>query len=208
MQGADGPGRRAHDERASGRQGHRRGTGASLPSVSRAVDGLVQAATSSPRRGHRRTAAFATSTLTEDGERLGAAAHRRPHGRAGELHRRRSTQTQRRKLDAALDSLLEREEIATCTAQLKEDLEVTRYRHLITDDNPKWWTLGAMCFALFMIMLDNTVVNVALPSIQQRPRRQPLEPRVDDQRLHAQLRACCWRPAGASATSSAAAGCS
>jgi len=44
---------------------------------------------------------------------------------------------------------------------------MTRYRHLITDDNRKWWTLGAMCFALFMIMLDNTVVNVALPSIQR-----------------------------------------
>jgi len=44
---------------------------------------------------------------------------------------------------------------------------VTRYRHLITDSNRKWWTLGAMCFALFMIMLDNTVVNVALPSIQR-----------------------------------------
>ena len=44
---------------------------------------------------------------------------------------------------------------------------MSRYRHLITDDNRKWWTLGAMCFALFMIMLDNTVVNVALPSIQQ-----------------------------------------
>jgi EmrB/QacA subfamily drug resistance transporter len=43
----------------------------------------------------------------------------------------------------------------------------TRYSHLITDENRKWWTLGAMCFALFMIMLDNTVVNVALPSIQQ-----------------------------------------
>ncbi|HEX8753915.1 MAG TPA: MFS transporter [Solirubrobacterales bacterium] len=43
---------------------------------------------------------------------------------------------------------------------------MTRYRHLITEDNRKWWTLGAMCFALFMIMLDNTVVNVALPSIQ------------------------------------------
>jgi EmrB/QacA subfamily drug resistance transporter len=42
-----------------------------------------------------------------------------------------------------------------------------RYGHLITDDNRKWWTLGAMCFALFMIMLDNTVVNVALPSIQK-----------------------------------------
>ena len=44
---------------------------------------------------------------------------------------------------------------------------MTRYRHLITEDNRKWWTLGAMCFALFMIMLDNTIVNVALPSIQQ-----------------------------------------
>ena len=41
-------------------------------------------------------------------------------------------------------------------------------RHrLITEDNSRWWTLGAMCFALFMIMLDNTVVNVALPSIQR-----------------------------------------
>jgi len=44
---------------------------------------------------------------------------------------------------------------------------MTRYRHLITDYNRKWWTLGAMCFALFMVMLDNTVVNVALPSIQR-----------------------------------------
>ncbi len=44
---------------------------------------------------------------------------------------------------------------------------MTRYRHLVTDDNRKWWTLGAMCFALFMVMLDNTVVNVALPSIQR-----------------------------------------
>jgi len=35
------------------------------------------------------------------------------------------------------------------------------------DTNRRWWTLGAMCFALFMIMLDNTVVNVALPSIQR-----------------------------------------
>jgi EmrB/QacA subfamily drug resistance transporter len=37
----------------------------------------------------------------------------------------------------------------------------------MTDGNRRWWTLGAMCFALFMIMLDNTVVNVALPSIQR-----------------------------------------
>jgi EmrB/QacA subfamily drug resistance transporter len=42
---------------------------------------------------------------------------------------------------------------------------VSRLR-AITEQNRKWWTLGSMSFALFMIMLDNTVVNVALPSIQ------------------------------------------
>jgi EmrB/QacA subfamily drug resistance transporter len=30
----------------------------------------------------------------------------------------------------------------------------------------RWWTLGALTFSLFMICLDNTVVNVALPAIQ------------------------------------------
>ena len=45
---------------------------------------------------------------------------------------------------------------------------ILAHRHrLVNDANSKWWTLGAMCFALFMIMLDNTVVNVALPSIQR-----------------------------------------
>src|SRR5206468_8060281 len=37
---------------------------------------------------------------------------------------------------------------------------------LFTDENRKWWTLVAVSFGLFMIMLDNTVVNVALPSIR------------------------------------------
>ena len=31
----------------------------------------------------------------------------------------------------------------------------------------RWWTLGAVSFGLFMIMLDNTIVNVALPTIQR-----------------------------------------
>ncbi|MCL5735976.1 MAG: MFS transporter [Actinobacteria bacterium] len=35
------------------------------------------------------------------------------------------------------------------------------------DRRTKMLTLGAMCFALFMAMLDNTVVNVALPRISQ-----------------------------------------
>src|SRR5256886_16731347 len=37
---------------------------------------------------------------------------------------------------------------------------------IFADENRKWWTLGALSFALFMIMLDNTVVNVALPPIK------------------------------------------
>jgi EmrB/QacA subfamily drug resistance transporter len=41
-----------------------------------------------------------------------------------------------------------------------------RYR-LMTADNRKWWTLGAVSLGLFMIMLDNTVVNVALPAIER-----------------------------------------
>ena len=36
---------------------------------------------------------------------------------------------------------------------------------LIPEEARKWWTLAAVAFGLFMIMLDNTVVNVALPSI-------------------------------------------
>jgi EmrB/QacA subfamily drug resistance transporter len=49
---------------------------------------------------------------------------------------------------------------------------------LITEENSRWWTLGAMCFALFMLMLDNTVVNIALPSIQHD--------------LHASLSSLLW----------------
>jgi EmrB/QacA subfamily drug resistance transporter len=38
---------------------------------------------------------------------------------------------------------------------------------IFADGNRKWWTLAAVAFGLFMIMLDNTVVNVALPSIER-----------------------------------------
>jgi EmrB/QacA subfamily drug resistance transporter len=38
---------------------------------------------------------------------------------------------------------------------------------IFAEENRKWWTLAAVAIGLFMIMLDNTVVNVALPSIQK-----------------------------------------
>ena len=37
---------------------------------------------------------------------------------------------------------------------------------IFSEEQRKWWTLAAVSFGLFMIMLDNTVVNVALPAIQ------------------------------------------
>ena len=40
-------------------------------------------------------------------------------------------------------------------------------QRLLTPENKKWWTLGAVAVGLFMIMLDNTVVNVALPSMRR-----------------------------------------
>jgi EmrB/QacA subfamily drug resistance transporter len=36
-----------------------------------------------------------------------------------------------------------------------------------SDMNRKWWTLGAVCVATFMLLLDITVVNTALPAIRK-----------------------------------------
>jgi EmrB/QacA subfamily drug resistance transporter len=38
---------------------------------------------------------------------------------------------------------------------------------IFAEENRKWWTLAAVAFGLFMIMLDNTIVNVALPAIER-----------------------------------------
>src|SRR5580765_232550 len=37
----------------------------------------------------------------------------------------------------------------------------------VTDDNAKWFTLAAACVALFMAILDNLVVNIAMPTISR-----------------------------------------
>jgi EmrB/QacA subfamily drug resistance transporter len=51
---------------------------------------------------------------------------------------------------------------------LADEIAGARMRaRLVTEENRKWWTLAAVSVALFMAMLDNTVVNVALPTIQR-----------------------------------------
>jgi MFS family permease len=35
----------------------------------------------------------------------------------------------------------------------------------VTDANRRWWTLAGACMGLFVLMLDSTVINVALPDI-------------------------------------------
>ena len=57
----------------------------------------------------------------------------------------------------------------------------------------RWIALFVLCVGVLMIVLDATVVNVALPSIQERPRLLAVEPRLGRQRLPDRLR----RPAAA-----------
>ncbi len=52
---------------------------------------------------------------------------------------------------------------------------LSRLSNRVTDDNAKWWTLIAACFALFMAILDNLVVNVALPTISRDLEPTPAE---------------------------------
>jgi DNA-binding MarR family transcriptional regulator len=96
------------------------GTGASLPTVSRAVEVLVRR--NLVRRDEdtddRRVRNL---TLTEDGERLARQLlAARMDGLAAFIAD--LTPAQRRKLSTALDSLLEREAVATAYRELKEDL--------------------------------------------------------------------------------------
>ena len=86
--------------------------------MSRAVDGLVKErlATRVEDAEDRRVRRVA---ITAKGKKLVEHAGRRPPGRHGGL-RRSLTAAQRRKLDAAVDALMDREDIAEAYEHLKE----------------------------------------------------------------------------------------
>ena len=52
----------------------------------------------------------------------------------------------------------------------------------------RWAALVVVCFAQFMVVLDATIVNVALPVDPDRPQPQHRAAAVDRQRLHADVR--------------------
>jgi EmrB/QacA subfamily drug resistance transporter len=50
---------------------------------------------------------------------------------------------------------------------VEEDVGVTA--PVVPDEvhRRRWWTLGVLCFSLLVIILDNTIVNVAIPALQR-----------------------------------------
>ena len=125
----------------------------SLPAMSRSVDGLVQ-------RGYVARTECATDRRAKSIALL-------PQGHAA-LERLNAARA------AALTAFAEelsddgarRAARRIAPHRRKDHLPMTA-RLRLSEENRRWWTLGAMCFALFMVMLDNTAVNVALPSIQR-----------------------------------------
>ena len=55
-------------------------------------------------------------------------------------------------------------------------------------DPRRWWTLVVLCFSLLVIGLDNTILNVALPTIQDDLGASASQLLLDRRRVHAGLR--------------------
>ena len=86
---------------------------------------------------------------------------------------------------AASDWPLAFANLAGANFQLGRGVSMQRF---VTDENKKWFTLAAVSVGLFMIMLDNTVVNVALPSIRSSLAHGDRGARMGGRRLRAHLR--------------------
>src|SRR3712207_1174191 len=50
---------------------------------------------------------------------------------------------------------------------MKRNSFVSRPGAPMTPDPRRWWTLAVLCLSLLIIGLDNTILNVALPSLQR-----------------------------------------
>ena len=52
----------------------------------------------------------------------------------------------------------------------------------------RWWILGVLCLSLLVIIVDNSILNVALPRLQRRPQRDVQPAAVDGRLVHARVR--------------------
>ena len=60
----------------------------------------------------------------------------------------------------------------------------------------RWWILAVLCFSLLVIVLDNTILNVAIPTIVRDLDADEQPAPVDGRRVHARVRgAAAHRPA-------------
>ena len=71
-------------------------------------------------------------------------------------------------------------------------------------DPRRWWTLGVLCLSLIVISLDNTILNVALPTLERDLGASPPSCSGSWTPTCSSSPACCSPPAH-SATASAAA---
>ena len=52
----------------------------------------------------------------------------------------------------------------------------------------RWWILAVLCFSLLVIVLDNTILNVAIPTIVRDLDADQQPAPVDGRRVHARVR--------------------
>lgn len=66
--------------------------------------------------------------------------------------------------------------LVTAEAAAESSSNVGSYSSSALHNDPRrWFVLAAVCFALTSIVLDNTILNVALPSIEQDLEAGPAE---------------------------------
>ena len=89
--------------------------------------------------------------------------------------------------------------------QAGKDARMTEQQVL---ERRRWFGLMLLCMAQFVVVLDASIVNVALPSIGQRARLLPEQPRLGRERLRPDLRRVPAARRAAWPTCSAAGACS
>src|SRR5205807_4700134 len=55
--------------------------------------------------------------------------------------------------------------MAAGSTTLRDDVRETRQRPIAPPDSRRWWTLAVLCLSLLMVVVGNTALNVAIPTL-------------------------------------------